>query len=87
VPSPWTFIRLAAIVGVGALVERLVTTGWRVTTGHTPPTDPEDIDSRTGEVVVYAVVSGALIALARVLAIRGAAHAYSRYSKRPLPES
>lgn len=85
-PSPWTFIRLAALLAAGALVERVVVSGWRAASGHTPPVDPEDIDTHTGEVVLYAVLSGALIALARVLAIRGAAKAYVKYSKKPLPE-
>lgn len=86
-PTPWTFVRLAAILAAGLLVERVVTSGWKVASGHNPPMDPEDIDSHTGEVVLYAVLSGALVALARVLAIRGAARAYVKYSKEPLPEA
>lgn len=85
-PNAWTVVRLAAMLAAGFLVERIVTTGWQAASGHQPPTDPEDIDSHAGEVVLYAVLSGALIALARVLAIRGAARAYTKYTSKPLPK-
>jgi len=85
VPDTWTFVRYAAMLAAGLLVERAVTTGWRMASGHKPPVDPEDVDSHVGEVVAYAVLSGALIALARVLAIRGAARAYTKYTAKSIP--
>jgi len=71
--------KVAKIVGVlaaavaawaaGKLLERT----WTRATGHTPP-KPEDPDGGLVEVAVAAVASGALIALVRVLATRGARH-------------
>jgi hypothetical protein len=87
VPNTWTLIRVAAYLAAGFLVERVVTSGWKVASGHQPPVDPEDIDSHAGEVVAYAVVSGALIALARVIAVRSAARAYTKYTAKPIPKS
>lgn len=86
-PNAWTIIRYAAMLGAGFVVERAVTTGWKVASGHTPPTDAEDFENRVGEVVAYALVSGALIALARVLAIRGAARMYTKYSSGPIAKA
>lgn len=80
----WNLVRYIAIIAAGLAVERAVTKGWKIASGHEPPNDPEDIDTKTGEVVLYAVVSGALIALARVLAIRGAAKAYTSYTRKPV---
>jgi hypothetical protein len=79
-----TLVRYGAIIAAGFAVDRVVTMGWRAASGHEPPSDPEDIDTHTGEVILYAVVSGALIALARVLAIRGAAKAYTKVTAKPL---
>jgi hypothetical protein len=87
VPNAWTIIRYAAMLGAGFLVERAVTTGWKVASGHKPPTEADDVESHVGEVIAYAVVSGALIALARVLAIRGAARAYSKYTSGPIAKA
>ncbi len=85
-PNAWTLIRIAAYLAAGFLVEQVVTTGWKVASGHQPPVDPEDIDSHAGEVVAYAVLSGALIALARVIAVRTAARAYTKYTAQPIPK-
>lgn len=85
-PNAWNIIRLAAMLAAGFAVERVVTAGWKAASGHQPPTDPEDIDTHTGEVILYAVLSGALIAVARVIAIRGAAKAYTKYSSGPIPK-
>lgn len=86
-PNAWTVLRLVAMLAAGYLVEQIVTNGWKAAVGHKPPTDPEDIDAHAGEVVLYAALSGALIALARVLAIRGAARAYTKYTSGPIPKS
>ncbi len=84
-PNTWTLIRLATYLAAGVLVERLVTSGWKMASGPHPPVDAEDIDSHAGEVVAYAVLSGALIALARVFAVRTAARAYTKYTAKPIP--
>jgi hypothetical protein len=81
--NSWTVLRYAAMIAAGFAVERVVTKGWQLASGHEPPSDPEDIDTHTAEVILYAVISGALIALARVLAIRGAAKAYASVTSRP----
>src|SRR5690625_3957182 len=47
---------------------------WKAVTGHEPPTgDPDDGEISIGELVVFAAVSGAVVAFARAFATRGAA--------------
>jgi len=68
-----------AAVAASALAQKVVAAGWKAARGHTPPT-AEDADSgvRLGEVVAAAALMGALVAVVRVLATRGATKAARR---------
>ena len=65
------------IVGVGiALVaawiaQQLIAGVWKASVGHKPPTVGEDDDAPILEVVAATVATGALVGLARLLAMRG----------------
>jgi len=65
---------VAAIVltlGVTALAKKIVDQIWKVGSGgKTPPTDPADPDTRMREAVLWAVLSGAMISLARLFLAR-----------------
>ena len=69
---------LAAALGAAALAKRGLTTTWRMTTGKNPPANPADPDVSLGEAVAWAVASGTMIGLARMLASRKAASYYAR---------
>jgi hypothetical protein len=47
---------------------------WMSLSGHQPPHN-DDRSAGLGEVIAAAVITGAVMALVRVLAARGAAHA------------
>jgi hypothetical protein len=72
--------KLAKVVGAvaalaaAAAAQRLVAASWQATRGHKPPA-AEDAEAGIGlaEVVVAAALTGALVAIARVLAARGTA--------------
>lgn len=70
---------VAKAVGLGValaaawLAQLLVSGLWRVTLGHKPPKAEDEGDQRLGEVVLAATITGAVVALSRVLATRGAA--------------
>ena len=53
------------------VVQRVIDTAWQKKTGHKPPKVGARGDAGVAEVVTAAVVSGALIALARALATLG----------------
>jgi hypothetical protein len=66
---------LGVVVALGAawVAQQLINQVWTRAFGHRPPKPEDEGDSRFGEVAAAATVTGAVVALARVLATRGAA--------------
>ncbi len=60
------------------LAQRVIDVVWRRALGHKPPKPEDESDARFGEIAAAATVTGAAIALSRVLATRGAAKFMSR---------
>ncbi|QGQ20566.1 DUF4235 domain-containing protein [Cellulomonas sp. JZ18] len=76
---------VAKIVGMGVtlgavwVANKVVDTAWEKTKGHKPPAaDSTDEDIKFSEVALAAVITGAVVALSRVLATRGAAKLIAR---------
>ncbi|MFC8190506.1 DUF4235 domain-containing protein [Cellulomonas sp. NPDC057328] len=76
---------VAKLVGMGVtlgaawVAHRVVELGWEKARGHKPPApDSTDDDINFSEVAVAAVITGAVVALSRVLATRGAAKLIAR---------
>lgn len=75
---------LKKLVGAGltfaatAITTRLVTSAWRRAAGHEPPSDPEAEDFTLAEAAAFALISGALLGVARLLAARGTARLSGR---------
>jgi hypothetical protein len=66
----------AALAGIAA--RRALILGWKKTTGKEPPANPESPGTQWSEAIAWAVTSGALLGLARMLATRKAAEYYRR---------
>ena len=66
-------IGLAVALGAAWAAQQLVSGLWRVTLGHRPPKAEDEGDHRMSEVLLAATITGAVVALSRVLATRGAA--------------
>jgi hypothetical protein len=66
---------LGVVVALGAawVAQQLIGQVWQKAFGHKPPKPEDEGDPRFGEVALAATVTGAVVALARVLATRGAA--------------
>ncbi len=79
-----TLLRLARVgagLAAGWLVHRLVDSAWQHAMGHaTPAADDEDLPLL--EVAVATALTGALVALARLLTARGTAKAVTRFLDR-----
>ncbi|GIG41449.1 DUF4235 domain-containing protein [Cellulomonas phragmiteti] len=78
----------AKLVGAGVAlaaawaVQKIIDTAWEKTKGHKPPAaDSTADDIRFSEVAAAAAITGAAVALARVLATRGAARFAGRVSR------
>jgi hypothetical protein len=82
----WRVLGTGSAVVAAGLAERGVRGLWQAVTGAQPPENPEDPDTRWGEAVTWALISGAAVALARLLATRRAA-AYYRSSTGELPKA
>lgn len=76
---------VAKMVGLGVtlaaawVVQKAIDTAWEKSRGHKPPAaDSMDDDIKFSEVAAAAVISGALVALSRVVATRGTARLVGR---------
>ncbi|MCG2802911.1 MAG: DUF4235 domain-containing protein [Cellulomonas sp.] len=84
-PDPAKQSTVAKVVGTvtaiaaATLAQRILSAGWQATQGHKPPVaeDPEAGITFT-EVLVAAALTGAVVAMARVLAGRGATRVAAR---------
>jgi|SRR4051812_9144110 hypothetical protein len=82
----WRVLGTGSALLAATAAEKGIRTAWRAATGEEPPALPEDPDTRWGEAVAWALLSGAAIGLARLLATRRAA-AYYRQSTGELPKA
>ena len=74
----WTAFSMVAVLGSAVVAKKALNTSWKAATGKNPPANPADPDVEVKEAVAWAVVSGALIGLARMFAARRAAGYYKK---------
>ena len=74
----WSIMSLASALGAAAFARKAIDTSWKAATGKNPPENPADPDVSLGEAIVWAGVTGAAVALARMLAQRRAAGYYAK---------
>lgn len=73
-------LTVGGTVGASWVARKVVTAGWKLTTGNEPPANPEDPEVEWAEAVGWALLSGAAIGLARLAASRQAAVAYHSFT-------
>jgi hypothetical protein len=69
---------LVAGLGAAAVTRMLLDRSWKVAAGKNPPENPADPDVGISEAVLWAAITGAAVALARMVAQRRAASYYAR---------
>ena len=74
----WTVFSLVSALGAAAAAKKVLNSGWKAATGKQPPENPADPDVSIGEAVLWASITGATVALARMIAQRRAADYYTR---------
>ena len=74
----WKIIGTGSALLAAAAAQKGLSAAWKLATGDDPPTIPEDPETSWREAIAWAVVSGAVIGLARLVATRRAAHYYLR---------
>ncbi len=79
---------LAVAAVMAWVAQKAVSTAWKATAGHKPPKPEDEDDARLGEVIAAAAITGAVVALSRVLATRGTAKFAGRVNRnRLLPDN
>ena len=74
----WRVLGTSAAIGAAVVAKKLVTSGWTAATGKAPPANPEDPEVSWPEALGWAVASGAVVGVARLLATRKAAAYYTK---------
>jgi subtilisin family serine protease len=74
----WGLFSLVAAVVAAAAARKALNASWRAATGKPPPANPASPDVDMREALAWATASGTIIAIARMLATRRAAHYYAR---------
>lgn len=74
----WSAFSLASALGGAMVARKVLDSGWQLATGRKPPENPADPDVEFREAVMWATATGAMVAFARMLAQRRAAHYYVR---------
>lgn len=70
---------VVAALAAAWLAQRLIDAVWTRALGHKPPKPEDESDARFAEIAAAAAITGAGIALSRVLATRGAAKLLTRH--------
>ena len=79
-------INALAAAAAAFVVRKAIGFAWTKATGRQPPDSPEDPQVAVGEAVAWAVVVGAGVGVARVLAIRLASRQAARALGSPADE-
>ncbi len=80
---------LLLTTGAAFLAERLartaITQGWRFALGEEPPRNPERLDVTWSQALGWTAITGLAIAMAGLIARRGAAVGWKRYTGKRVP--
>lgn len=74
----WKAVATGAAAGGVALARPLLERTWRLAVGSEPPGNPAHEDVAWREAILWAVVSGAVVGLIRLVAQRAAAGAWQQ---------
>ncbi len=74
----WKVLGGASAILAGIAARKLLVKGWSASTGNDPPANPAAPGTRWREAIPFALASGALMGLARMLATRKAADYYKK---------
>lgn len=72
----WKIIGYGFAIPTGMLVRKALTSAWTKQVGSAPPKNPEAPGTQWREALLWAGVSGVIVALGRLIASAGAAKTY-----------
>lgn len=74
----WGAFSVVAALLAATVARKGLTATWKAAAGKEPPANPADPDVALAEALLWAALSGTLVAVARVLATRRAARYYAK---------
>ena len=74
----WKVMATGSALIAGVTAKKLLETVWERSTGKAPPRNPESPDTTWAEAVAWAILSGVVYGLARLVATRQVAGYYKR---------
>jgi hypothetical protein len=74
----WRVMGTLGAVAAAWVAKRLMNTTWTAVTGNEPPSNPESPETTWKEAVGWAVLSGVILGLARLVATRQAAKVWEK---------
>jgi hypothetical protein len=72
----WKIVGMVTGLGVGLATRKLMIVSWERVRGESPPSNPAAPQTNWVEALTWAVASGIALAIARLVAERGAAEAW-----------
>jgi len=72
----WSAMSLVSALAAATVARKVLDKGWQLSTGRKPPANPADPDVAVWEAIAWSVVTGASVAVVRMLAQRRAANYY-----------
>lgn len=81
--AAWKVMAVASSVLAGKVAKAATDGTWKAATGSRPPENPAADDVSWKEAAVFALVSGALMGIARMVAQKQAANVYTKTAGHP----
>lgn len=81
----WNGLASGAAIGAVVLTKPVIERGWRLVVGSDPPGNPAHEDVAWRDALLWAVVTGAVVGLVRLVAQRSAAGAWQKVRGRYPP--
>ncbi|MDP9398125.1 MAG: DUF4235 domain-containing protein [Actinomycetota bacterium] len=66
----WKALGTGSAIGMGILAKKVATSVWKVAAGKEPPANPADPEVTWREALAWAVASGAIVGIARMVTTR-----------------
>ena len=76
--TSFKLIGTVSALAAQAVAKKVIISGWKLATGNPPPANPEDSEVSWGEAIAFAIASGAVVGVARLVVTRKVAEYWVR---------
>ena len=76
--TSFKLVGTVSAIAAQAVAKKVMTSGWKLATGNPPPANPEDPSVSWNEAVAFAIASGAIIGVTRLIVTRKVAEYWTK---------